>query len=128
MRKYRINGEPYDGEEYTHFIDQLETADPLFIDNEDGWVLSICDHGKFYTLLVYKDDDDIYSFNGKSDKNIVMNIARLFISGQLDFIRDDDWTHRRTDWRQGLKNLLVFLGIIAVILIAAFILEFVRAR
>ena len=127
MRKYRINGDPYDGEEYTHFIDQLETADPLFIDNEDGWGLTICDNGEFYTLLININDDDIYSFNGKSDKNIVMNIAHLFISGQLDFIRDDDWNHSRVDWRQGLKNLLVFLAIIAVILLAAFILEFVRA-
>ena len=127
MRKYRINGKHYDGEEYTHFIDQLETADPLFIDNEDGLGLTICDNGEFYTLLININDDDIYSFNGKSDKNIVMNIAHLFISGQLDFIGDNDWTHSRVDWRQGLKNFLVFLAIIAVILLAAFILEFVRA-
>ena len=118
MRKYWINGQESEAEEYKARIEGLEPVDPLCIENEEGWVLSIGNYVDFYVIQVNINDKEIYSYNKDADREKVVDIARLFIEGQLEPANSEDWKGGPIGWKKMIKFFLIcFLAVLILTVI-----------
>ena len=124
MHKYIIGEHKYEGEEYKNIIDQLSFTDILDITNEDGWVLTIGNNCEFNSMLIWINNEDLYTFKKKADKEIVINIASLFINRQLDLDNKNDWSaDRARDW----DVFKIFLTVTFSLLIIFFLFKLLKA-
>ena len=108
MRKYWIDGQECEAEEYKARIERLEPVDPLCIQNEEDWLLSIGDYLDFYVIQVNINDKEIYSYDKDADREKVVDIARLFIEGQLEPTNSEDWKGGRISWKKMIKFFLIY--------------------
>ena len=118
MRKYWIDGQESEAEEYKARIERLEPVDPLCIQNEEEWLLSIGDCVDFYTIIVNIHDKEIYSYDNDADREKVVDIARLFIEGQLEPANSEEWKGGPVSWKKTIKFFLIcFLAALILALI-----------